>query len=751
MADRHFKGLGIGAIGRWAVRHRFWVVACWLLLSAVAAWQSAALPRLLRGEVGSVPGSVSETVMRSLSEDFDFPYAHFLVVTLEASEARPGELEGASSRLQRALRRAPDVRDVMPLPSTDERLKALAIGLTATTLQQEERAVPVIRRLVKETVPPASGIQARTTGHAALNTDMVELGSRQTSASEQLVMPFVILALLLAFGALGASLSPLVTGAAAVLLAMGLLTLIARSMHLSVYAANVASMLGLGLGIDYSLFMVGRIREEARAGAEPLEAVQRATSHAAPAILVSVGTVLIGMAAMATVQVPETFGMGVGGAVVAVTSMLAAVTLLPALAAILGPWLDAPRAISRRLTGEAQERWWANRARWVVGHPWRSLAFSTLLLVALSVPLRGFQYGFPDPSFAPPSLESVQGLRQIQQMGMGGALVPVQIVVTAPAGEPLLTPSRPMALNKLSSELAAHPDVAQVLSLAMAGDRLLPLVTGLAFLGPEGMLDRLPPEARWLVSRDGRSTLIQVVPKSELRYAEVRALTRELRGQSWTELPGLEGATIRVGGPAAVEVDFIAMAARSLPQLALLITVATLAMLFWMTRSFLIPLKAVLTNGLTVCAAMGATLFLAQSPLCSAWIGLAEPVTSVPAVYPIMVFCLLFGLSMDYEVILMSRITEAHHDGKSDAEAVVAGLGASGGIITSAAVIMAIVFLGFAFTELIPVKLLGLALAIGVILDATVTRLFLIPSAMVLLGRWNWVPGRRRLSSSPHS
>ncbi len=744
MADPHFSGLGIGALGRWAVRFRWWVVAFWLVLAVAAAVLSSSLPRLLRGEVGSVPGSVSEQVMRSLSEDFAFPYAHFLVVTLDGSRARVGELEKTSERLQETLRHAPDVRDVMLLPSQDDRKQALAVGLTAANLQQEERAVPVIRRLVAETVPAESGLEARTTGHAALNTDMVELGSKQTATSEQLVMPFVLLALLLAFGALGAALSPLVTGAAAVLLAMGLLTLIARSMHLSVYASNVATMLGLGLGIDYSLFMVGRIREEARQGAEPVEAVRRAITHAAPAILVSVGTVLIGMAAMATVQVPETFGMGVGGAVVAVASMLASVTLLPALAAILGPWLDAPRAISRRLTGEGQRRWWEERARWVVRHPRASLVVSVLFLVALSVPLRGFQFGFPDPSFAPRSLESVQGLRQIQQMGMGGALVPVQILVSTPHDEPVLAPSRLAALSKIAKELEAHPNVAQVLSIANTGDKLLPLITGLAFFGSEGTLDLLPKEARWFVSKDGRSTLIQVVPKSELRYGAVRELARELRGKTWTELPGLEDATIRIGGPAAVEVDFIDLSAASLPRLALFIAIATLLMLFWMTRSYLIPVKAVLTNGLTVCAAMGATLFFAQSPAFAPWIGLAEPVTSVPAVYPIMVFCLLFGLSMDYEVILMSRIAEAHHDGKSDAEAVVAGLGTSGGVITSAAVIMAIVFLGFAFTELIPVKLLGMALAIGVILDATVTRLFLIPAAMVLLGKWNWVPGSKR-------
>ncbi len=796
-------------LGHWAIRHPRLVVLAWVLLCVLGAWQAGQLRNRLQGEMGGVPGSMSERALASLSHDFDFPYAHLLLITLEATGGRDiGGSGGAAIEARKAdlvarLKASDQVRAVREVPSDDPGLQAIAVGLTATTLGKAEQAVPVIRRLVADVVPPAGGVRALVTGQAALNTDAVRLGSEQASEAELRVMPIVLVALLVAFGSLGAAVAPLLTGAAAVLLAMGTLSVLAQWLHLSILAANVATMVGLSLGIDYALFVVSRIREEAsalgaspgdtspgdagpggpglgdagsgRAGtdgaslrvagidgaspgaagilpaspgnaggarrASPLAgAAHRAVTHTTPVILTSVGTVVIGFGALTFVPVPETVGMGLGGLVVASTSLLASLTLLPAIATLLGKWLDAPRFLSGRLVGAARTRRWEGRARWVVRRPWLSLGIACAVLGTLLLPLRQFELGFPGFSAAPRRLESVLALDAVVRLGIGGAMLPSQIVVRAPEGQSILGPARLKGQAAMVEWLRARPEVSQVHAIAGSDRTLKRLLAGVAIVGTADLARYLPREGQALLSKDRQATLIQVVPATRLSYGEVRAFNRLLRAQDWSRFQGLEGATVLVGGPTSVESDFIDLSRSILPWLALFIMGATFVSLFVLTRSIVIPLKAVVTNLLTVGATIGASTWLFRSEVGSRLLGMSEPVTTVQALFPVMIFCLLFGLSMDYETFLISRIQEAHRAGADDREAVVKGLGASGGIITSTALIMAIVFSGFAFCELVPVKLLGVTLAIGILLDATVTRLLLIPAAIVLLGRWNWFP-----------
>lgn len=733
-----------GKLGALAVRHRWWVLALWLLLALVAGLVSPRLSTVLRGELGSVPGAESGRVAEALSRDFDFPYAQMALVAVKAN-AGTGEarLDERTRDLMAVLGQAPDVRGVRELPGRSPGWRAVAVGLAADGMKEAEHAVPRLRALLARVMPPGAETRAMLTGHAALNTDMVQLSSRQTKESEQRIMPLMLVVLLVAFGALGAAVTPLVTGSVAVLLAMGLLLGVGQLMPLSVYAANVATMVGLGLGIDYALLVVSRIREETLAGRPHLEAVRTAAVRTAPVIVGSVITVMIGLGGLLRVPVSETVAMGTGGMIVAGTSMLAALTLLPALAAVLGRWLEAPQAFSRRMTGEARFRRWQAVATWVTARPMRAFMAATLLLVVLMLPVRGIRFGFPDLSLAPKSLESVQAFDGILEMGLGGAFVPIQVLVTAPPGEGVLTPARLSGLARLYEDLSADPRVAQAFAIARPGDDLPRLQAGSALFGPRGLRDRLPPEARTLVSRDGSATLIQLYPDSRVAYPDVRALTARLRTVEPTRYPGLGGSELLVGGSSAVDLDFAAFSRAQLPQLALWVAVATCLALFVFMRSLVIPLKAVVTNFMTVAAALGAAWWLCSTPMTAHWVGLSAPITSMPASTPLVIFALLFGLSMDYEVMLIGRIREARDQGLADRAAVIEGMGRSGSVITYAALLMAIVFIGFASTELVPVKIMGIALAIGVLLDATVTRLLLVPSLIVLLGRWNWWPGDR--------
>jgi RND superfamily putative drug exporter len=717
-------------------------MAAWTVAVVVALWLSAPLPSLLHGGIGTVPGSSSERVEQVLSRDFDLPFAQFLIAVVEPNG--PNRPPAPVARLL-AERFAdhPAVARTMIWPTAPHRPAVVVLGLKATSLDAAERLVMPIRQAAQAVIRTAPGFHVLVSGQAALNVDMAEYASQESSASERRVLPFTLIALLLAFGALGAATSPLVAGTAAVLVAVGLISLVARGMLLSVFAANVASMLGLGLGIDYALFVVTRIREERRQGADPMEAVRRAARHAAPVIAVSAATVMIGLAVLVTVPVQDLIGIGIGGCLVALTSAAAGITLLPALAAGLGDWLDVPRRLSARFTGEARALAWERRGQWVVDHPIVMGVTALVILTAMSLPVSRLHFGYPEIRMLPQGIETIQAMRSLAPYGGGGALMPIRLLFSAPEGQSMLTPERLAGTAAVIGQFRRDRRVQSVTGLPDP-DRGLPmLLAGAQAFGPEGLRQQLPEQARWLVSRDGHSLVIQVVLQNRVSIAETKALDREWRERDWAGLPGLTGVRVDLGGAAALEHDVEGAALGAMPRIAVVVVLATLLMLFGMTRSWLIPLKAVVANAFTVMAALGGTVWLFQHPWACRWLGLAEPLASVPPGIPILAFCVLFGLSMDYEVFLISRIQEAHAAGADDRQAVVAGLRSSGAVITSAAAIMTVVFVGFAMTDLMMVKMLGVVLTLGIALDATVVRLGLVPSLLVLMGRYNWSPGDR--------
>ena len=714
-------------------------LAMWLVLAILAVGLARDLPKLLYGSVGVLPGSQAARAEARLATDFDSPYAQFVILTLEGADGR--EVDALRDRALTALRREPYVADAMIIPEAKPGAAALLVGIRSSNLKDTEKHVAPLRATVASLLRPHGGVTPRLTGQGPLSLDIVKLASTAAGETEKQVLPLTFLALVLAFGAFGASLLPLVAGVGAVLLSLGVLAILARYLEITVYASNVITMLGLGLGIDYALFVVARIREEARRGLAHAAAVGAAIRHAAPAIAISAGTVFLGLAGLATSHARESAGMGLGGMIVAAASAFAALTLLPAAASAAGRWLDAPRALSRRLTGEAGHRRWAALAEAVLRRPVLALLASLAILGPMALPILSLEVGDPDPRLLPQVLESVQGIEVLRGLEQGGALMPFRLVVTADAG-PVLTPRRLKALAALAADLKADRRVQDAYALVEPA-RVNRLAAGVALRGEAKVRASLPPSARQLVSRDGRSVAITVILRPDQSIKEGRAYARDLLATDWrARYPGLD-AEVLVGGAAVMSQEFVASAHRTYPRVFAIVCAATAVMLFWMTRSVAIAAKAVFANTIVVAAALGATTWLIRDPWASALIGLPMPAESIPAGIPLVAFCVVFGLSMDYEVFLISRILEAHRAGLDDRAAVVAGIAASGGVITAATAIMGIVFLGFALTPFLPIKLLGLALVLGVVLDATIVRLLLVPALMVLVGRWNWWPGER--------
>jgi RND superfamily putative drug exporter len=724
------------------VRHRRWILVVWLLLVVAAGYGSRNLKDLLYGSIGTVHGSEAARVEEIVQRDFHSPYEQFLLVTVEPSTNLP-ITESDLQALVQGLESLPWVTGVLR-PTKEHDRAALLVGLSAHTVRESESYVSPLRLFLKHWHEAHPAVTGLVTGEPALNLDLVGAASDEASRAESVVVPLTLLALVLTFGALGAASLPLVTGIGATVLAMGLLAVLAKFINLSAYAANIVTMLGLGLGIDYALFVIARVREERRAGASLEQAVVAAIRHAAPPIVASSVTVVIGLMALAAVPAEEPVGLGVGGAAVVATSVLACLTLLPALSAQLGRWLEAPKVLSRFLVRESQGRQWEAIARRILSRPWLALAVAVGLLVTLAVPIKDLHLGDPEMESMPQGIESIRAVKALRSMGEGGLLAPFQILVQATGRDPILTPEHLAGLARLSATLKADPRLDQVLSLASRPEDVQRLNLGLHLLGETRVRRMLPAEASTVLSADGRSATVYLIPQSSLTFEAVRQLARELRAKTWQAVPGLGDLRFSLGGPIAIANEFNDLTYRVFPRIVGVTLLTTLIAMFAFTRSWLIPLKAVVANTLTVAASLGGTFWLVHTPWPSRLMGLEHPMLAISPGIPLLAFCVVFGLSMDYEVFLISRIVEAHRSGASDREAIARGLGASGRVITSAAVVMSIVFLGFAATPFVPLKVLGTALALGVLLDATVVRLLLVPSMMVLVGKWNWWPGDGR-------
>ncbi|MEB3222132.1 MAG: MMPL family transporter [Candidatus Sericytochromatia bacterium] len=713
----------------------WWAFALLLAIAASGRWADR-----LVGGIGTVPGSASASVEAKVASDFDMPFAQALVVIVRSrGDARAGQ--AFARDLQVHLAEVPAIRRTVVWPTRPPDPEVLVLGLAAPSLADAERAVPGVRAAIGAWAAQHPQAVVTTTGQAAYNVDLSLRANEESARGEQRVLPLTLLALLWIFGGLTAALAPLVAGVVAVLSTVGAVCAIGAATPLSVYATSIASMLGLGLGIDYALLLVSRWREQRRLGAEPAEALREAIAATVPAIVVSATTVAVALVALLWVPVLDTRGLGLGGTLVALASLMAAITVLPALASLLGRQLDRASWLPDVRDEAARVAWWEARTRTVVAHPWPTLALAVALLLALAWPARDLHFAFPEIHQMPAQLEAVQGWHQLERLGSSGEVMPLRVLIEADG--PVLEAGRLAGLLQAAAWLQQQPWV-RVVRGPVAPGNAAPWLTASRKLGPERLRRTLPEPFRWYVSRDGRQALLELVPPPGTSVEAAKAHVVALRTQDWGRFAGLAGCRVHVGGAAALTLDIQQAVVVWAPIVAATMFGLTFFMLFRLTHSWLIPLKAIVANVLTVAAALGLTISICQTPWTAHAIGLTSPLVGVMPGLVLLLLAVVFGLSMDYEIFLLHRILEAHRAGLSDRDAVVRGLGRSAGIISGGATLMVLVFSGFALTELPLVKVLGLALALGVLLDATIVRLALVPAAMVIAGRYNWLPGPRR-------
>jgi RND superfamily putative drug exporter len=577
-------------------------------------------------------------------------------------------------------------------------------------------------------------VKLELTGEIPLNFDIRKASADDVRHGESLVIPATLALLLMAFGSLVAALIPVAVGQLAIATTLAITGLIAQRFHLSILVQNLATMLGLGLGIDYALLMVSRFREAICAGNDGGTASVIAARQAGRTLLISASTVAIGFLALLTVPISEIRSIGVAGFLVAGISVLLTNTVVPAVLALLGPRIDAgrmpftPRLDADR-AGQTGIRWrqWGKA---IVAHPWLAIVAAGAPLLLLAWQAARLDTSLPKGDWLPESAESVHALHTLEQMDRAGVVYSMRMIVDLPTDSIAQTDAGWNAVDHLTKQLMRDPRCARVISITTIAD------------GNRSSLTDLSRETRrTFLSSDGRAALIEVLPAGSVSLRDQVDWVRELRKTGAAALTGEPGATLRIGGIPALNADYQTIVSAHLVPVTALVVGATLLALLVGFRSLFAAVKAIALNLISVAASFGALVLVFQEGHGSSLLGVHGGTGSVFPLVPIVAFAIVFGLSMDYEVFLVARVLEARRSGLSEMDAIPEGMARTAGLITSAAAIMIVVFAAFTFGNFLVVKMIGFTLAVAVLIDATLVRIVIGPALLRIAGDWNWWPG----------
>jgi RND superfamily putative drug exporter len=579
-------------------------------------------------------------------------------------------------------------------------------------------------------------IRLEITGEAPLTLDLRKVSADDVRHAEERAMPVTLLLLLLAFGSLVAALMPLGIGLLSISMAMGAVALLTHYFHLSILVQNLATMLGLGLGIDYALLMVSRFREALAEGCDPGNAADLAAGQAGRTLLISATTVAIGFSSLLIVPISELRSIGIAGLLVTVLSVILCTTVLPWMLGLLGKRINVARVQVPGIRSKprdpcaASERW----VRWgciVTNRPWIALLAVGTPLLILAFQARKISLGIPDHDSLPATAESVRALHTLQDMGRSGIVQSLRVILELPPQAPPLSPAGWLAVSRVTKQFQSDPRAEEVLSL--------PTLTGMS--DAADAVNDVPEEIRKSFLRtDGQATLIELLPTANLSPNEQIRWVREVRSSDVTAITGVPGAVLRVGGVPALDADYASVVTEWLPGVVCCVLLGSLLALLLGLRSLFAAVKAILLNLLSVGASFGALVVVFQEGYGSKLFGLSGPTGTVYPIVPILSFAIVFGLSMDYEVFLVARVLEERRRGLSERSAVIEGVARTAGLITSAAAIMIAVFTAFIMGGFLVVQMLGFTLAVAVFIDATVVRMVVGPALLQLAGDWNWWP-----------
>ena len=735
------------AYGRFIYRTRWLVLAFWLVALVASVPFASKIGGALRGGGFTLSGSESVQVESLLRSNLNTPPSQAIIVL--QSDATPVS-DGAYQReIQSVLtqaRMASHVTAAQQGPVSQDGHATVVFVNYGVDEGTAGQYIAGLRAALPHNAGPA---RILVSGNPATYADLSAITQRDLEKAETYSLPLALLVLLIVFGTLIAGAMPLVLALSAVPVALAVIDVVAAHTWTSIFVLNVATVIGLGISIDYSLIMTRRFREEIANGRPIEDAVAWTVTTTGEAILFSGLTVMIGFTAMLLIGIPVMSSFGIGGAVVVGSALLAALTLLPALLGALGPRVNALRLpLVGRLTEprpetEQEHGFWHRWALGVMRRPVVAIVAVVALLIVAGAPIFSLNPAAYGASPLSHSTESTRGFDTLSAEFPQMAQSPIEVTAQTPDGSSMLSSANLARVRALSTWLAAQPHVTSVTSLTS-----LPQTPGTQPLGADqltalytsGAYAQQPALAQLVATTTHNDfTLLAVTTNAQLDSHAGKQLISTLRAG---DTAAGQGLVVRVGGIQARSVDFTNHLYGAFPRALAFMLIATYLLLLLMFRSLLLPLKAVVVNLLSLSASFGVLVFVFQEGHLHSLLGFSSNGT-IDALTPILIFCILFGLSMDYEVFLLSRIREEWLRTRNNRYAVARGLEMTGGVITSAAVLFSIFTGALLFSSLLTTKELGMGMTVAVLVDATIIRSVLVPATMRLLGRWTWwLPGR---------
>jgi putative drug exporter of the RND superfamily len=723
---------------------RFWLAA--VVLFAVVSLLPFSFHAERHLETATrIEGSEAESVARELASGFRSPFVDRVVLVIQGlPPADSEEGEQALAIVEAGLREEPGVSGIVshldfrdPIFLGKGGGTFVLLGL-ASTDGPVESLVPKLHQRASSLQNQLRGrypaVKLELTGETPLNFDIRKASADDVKHAEVLVIPATLALLLVAFGSLVAALIPLAVGQLAIAATLAIAGFLGLHWHLSILIQNLATMLGLGLGIDYALLVVSRFREAIAAGHNGYIASVIAARRSGKTLLISASTVAIGFLALLTVPISEVRSIGVAGFLVAGMSLLLANTIVPAVLALLGPRINAgrlpfiPKLDAHRAarTGNRWRQW----GKLIVAHPWLAMLLAGAPLLLLAAQAARLDTSVPKGDWLPLAAESVHALHTLERMDRAGIVYSLRVILELPKDSIAQTDSGWNTLDRFTKRLASDPRSDRVISLTTMAE------------GNRSSLSSLSRETRrTFLSSDGRSALLEVLPTASVSLRDQVNWVRELRKTGAVALTGIPGATLRIGGIPALNADYQTIVLDRFTSVMAMVVVGTLLALLGGFRSLFAAVKAIVLNLLSVAASFGALVLVFQDGHGSSLLGVSAGTGSIFPIVPIVAFAIVFGLSMDYEVFLVARVLEARRCGLSEMDAIPEGLARTAGLITSAAAIMIVVFAAFTLGNFLVVKMLGFTLAVAVFIDATLVRIVIGPALLRVAGDWNWWPG----------
>ena len=685
---------------RFCIRHRRKVVALWLLAAIVFTVSSGLVGNQFADNL-SLPGRDSQSATDIVDKSFPSQANGNNPIVFKARQGTVTDSDN-EQQIETALKRLrsdalvasasdPFSPEAAAQVSSDERFAFSNVILTegAGDLSTEDAQEVIDRALSVK----GSSLDVAAGGYLG---QQVSKPSTESSEVVGLVMAMIVLAL--TFGTIVAMGMPIFSALAGLLISLGMLGLLSHVTTIATTAPTLATMIGLGVGIDYALFVVTRHRAGMRAGLEPAEAAARATATAGGAVVFAGSTVVVALLSLGLAGIPLVWTLGYSAAIAVLVAMFAAITLLPALLALVGRRIDSLKLpFGERHKRDDHSHGWARWAEGVARRPVPAVVFAALLLLIVALPVRNLHLGQEDDGALPKSTQTKQSYDLLTEgFGVG-------------QNGPLL----------IAMDVGDDGSSVTALSEAIASDR--------------GIASVSPPQ----LDSKGDAAILTAIPTTAPSSRKTENTIDRLRSKTIPDALKGTGSTAYVGGSTAAYVDLADEISEKLPRVIALVVLLSFLVLILAFRSLLIPLQAAVMNLLSIGAAYGLVTLIFQEGHGAGLIGLDGPVPVV-SFLPLVMFAILFGLSMDYEVFLLTQIKEAWDRGLDNRAAVIAGLASSGRVITSAALVMFAVFFSFVLNGDPVVKQFGVGLAFAVAIDATVVRCLLVPATMVLVGKRNW-------------